>query len=73
MLSDKNPSKAVRMSQAHEAVSRIKVMNNFNILYSNIYIYLNISMNTINAMFVVRTDTFFCDGNRNYTHLGSSS
>lgn len=26
VLSDKNPSKSVRMSQAHEAVSRIKVI-----------------------------------------------
>lgn len=26
VLSDKNPSKSVRMSQAHEAVSQIKVM-----------------------------------------------
>lgn len=29
VLSDKNPSKSVRMSQAHEAVSRIKVICTF--------------------------------------------
>lgn len=37
VLSDKNPSKSVRMSQAHEAVSHIKVLLLFTEAVVSIY------------------------------------
>lgn len=41
VLSDKNPSKSVRMSQAHEAVSRVKVSSQ-RCMFALLSLFLNV-------------------------------
>lgn len=41
VLSDKNPSKSVRMSQAHEAIGRIKVISPLGVSLLLLYQHLS--------------------------------